>query len=116
MPMEFNRDFDAFLSSKHGSPGEDVTYTPAGGSASTITVILNQEYVDIDTGSVPIQGYKPTAHVKTTDIPNIAINDTITAPSLKTLDGTVYKDATNYKVVNYENDNTGFTSLLLEVQ
>jgi len=114
--MEFDRDFDAFINADHGGAGEKVTYTPTGGSASSINVILNQEYVDIDTGSVSVQGYKPTAYAKTSDIPNIAINDTITAPSLKTLDGTVYKTATNYKVVNYENDNTGFTALLLEVQ
>ena len=116
MPMEFNRDFDAYVSSKNGAMGEDVTYTPAGGSASSITVILNQEYIDIDTSGLGVQGYQPTAYVKTADIPNIAVGDAIAIAALKTLDGTVYKPATNYKVVNYENDNTGFTLLILEVQ
>ena len=116
MPMEFNRDFDAYVSSKSGAMGEDVTYTPAGGSASIITVILNQEYIDIDTSGLGVQGYQPTAYVRTADIPNISIGDAIDIAALKTLDGTIYKPATNYKVVNYENDNTGFTSLLLEVQ
>ncbi len=116
MPMEFDRDFDAFLSTKHGSLGEDATYTPAGGSASSITVIPNQEYIDIDTSGLGVQGYVPTAFVKTSDIPNIAVGDAISIVALKTLDGIIYKPATNYKVVNYENDNTGFTLLILEVQ
>ena len=114
--MEFDRDFDGYLSAEHGGDGIAVTYTPAGGSASSINVILNQEYVDIDSGGLPVQGYQPVAMAKTTDIPNIAFGDTLAAPAIKTLDGTVIKAATNYKVINYEHDNLGMTSLLLEVQ
>ena len=114
--MEFDRDFDGYLSAEHGGDGIAVTYTPAGGSASSINVILNQEYVDIDSGGLPVQGYQPVAMAKTTDIPNIAFGDTLAAPAITTLDGTVIKVATNYKVINYEHDNLGMTSLLLEVQ
>lgn len=116
MAMEFDRDFDAFINADHGSAGERVTYTPTGGSASSINVILNQEYLDIDTGGLPVQGYQPVAMAKTSDIPNIAFGDTIAASAIKSLNGTTIKAATNYKVINFENDNTGMTSLLLEVQ
>ena len=116
MPMEFDRDFDGYLSADHGSDGIKVTYTPNGGSASSINAILNQEYIDIDSGGLPVQGYQPVAMVKTTDIPIIAFGDTIAAPAITSLDGTQIKASTNYKVINFEHDNLGMTSLLLEVQ
>ena len=115
MAMEFDRDFDGYLDADYGH-GINLTYTPSGGSATTIKAILNQEYVDIDTGGLPVQGFQPVAHVKTTDIANIAYGDDIAAPAITNLDGTTIKVATNYKVINYEHDNLGMTSLLLEVQ
>ena len=113
--MEFDRDFDGYLDATYGH-GIQITYTPTGGSSSSINVILNQESVDIDTAGLPVQGYQPVAQAKTTDIPNIAFGDTIVAPAIKNLDGTQIKPSTNYKVINYEHDNLGMTSLLLEVQ
>jgi hypothetical protein len=115
MPMEFDRDFNGYLDATYGH-GIQITYTPTGGSSSSINIILNQEYVDIDSGGLPVQGYQPVAQVKTTDIPSIAFGDTIAAPAIKNLDGTQIKAATNYKVINFEHDNLGMTSLLLEVQ
>lgn len=113
--MEFDRDFDGYLDADFGH-GINLTYTPSGGSATTIKAILNQEYVDIDTGSLPVQGFQPVAYVKTTDIPNIAFGDDISAPAITNLDGTTIKAATTYKIINYEHDNLGMTQLLLEVQ
>ena len=115
MPMEFDRDFNGYLDATYGH-GIQITYTPTGGSSSSINVILNQEYVDIDSGGLPVQGYQPVAQAKTTDIPSIAFGDTIAAPAIKNLDGTQIKAATNYKVINFEHDNLGMTSLLFEVQ
>ena len=115
MSMEFDRDFDGYLDATYGH-GIRVTYTPSGGSASSINVILDQEYVDIDSGGLPVQGFQPIAQCKTTDIPNIAFGDTIAAPAITNLDGTTIKAATNYKVINFEHDNLGITSLILEVQ
>jgi hypothetical protein len=115
MSMEFDRDFNGYLDATYGH-GIQVTYTPSGGTSISINVILNQEYVDIDTAGLPVQGYNPVAQAKTTDIPNIAFGDTIAAPAVTNLDGTTIKAATNYKVINFEHDNLGITSLLLEVQ
>jgi len=115
MAIEFDRDFNGYFDSDYGH-GIQVTYTPTGGSASSINVILDQEYVDIDTAGLPVQGYQPVAQVKTTDIPNIAFGDSLAAPAITNLDGTQIKAATNYKVVNFEHDNLGVTSLILEVQ
>lgn len=115
MSMEFDRDFDGYFDADFGH-GIQVTYTPAGGSAASINAILNQEYVDIDTAGLPVQGFTPVAQVKTTDVPNIAFGDSFAAPAIKNLDGTVIKAATNYKIINFEHDNLGITSLILEVQ
>jgi hypothetical protein len=115
MAMEFDRDFDGYLDADYGH-GIQLTYTPSGGSASSIKGILDQEYIDIDTGGMPIQGFEPIAYVKTTDIPNIAFGDTLAAPIIANLDGTTIKAATTYKVVNFEHDNLGITKLILEEQ
>jgi hypothetical protein len=53
MSMEFDRDFDGYFDADFGH-GITITYTPAGGSASSINAILNQEYVDIDTAGLPV--------------------------------------------------------------
>jgi hypothetical protein len=116
MPMEFDRDFDGYLQDSHGGPGIAVTYTPTGGSATTIIIILNQEYLDIETSGLPVQGYQPVAMAKASDMPSVAFGDSLNAPAITTLDGTTVKAATNYKIVNFENDNLGMTSLVLEVQ
>ena len=116
MPMEFDKDFDGYLQDGYGSAGIAVTYTPAGGSATTINIILNQEYVDIETSGLPVQGYQPVAMAKASDMPSVAFGDSLNAPAITTLDGTTVKAATNYKIVNFENDNLGMTSLVLEVQ
>jgi hypothetical protein len=113
--MEFDRDFDGYFDADFGH-GIKVTYTPTGGSSSSINAILNQEYVDIDTAGLPVQGFTPVAQVKTTDVPNIAFGDLLAAPAINNLDGTQIKSATNYKIINFENDNLGVTSLILEVQ
>ena len=115
MAMEFDRDFDGYLDADYGH-GIQLTYTPAGGSASSIKGILDQEYIDIDTGGLPVQGFGPVAHVKTTNIPNIAFGDTLAAPAIKNLDGTTIKAAATYKIVNFEHDNLGITRLILEEQ
>lgn len=116
MAMEFDRDFDGYFSPDHGGTGISVTYTPTGGTSISIKVQLDEEYVDIDTGSLSVQGSTPVAYAKTTDILNIAFGDAIAVPAKTNLDGTTIKAATNYKVINYEHDNLGLTRLILEVQ
>ena len=41
MPMEFDRDFNGYLDATYGH-GIQITYTPTGGSSSSINVILTK--------------------------------------------------------------------------
>lgn len=115
MALEFDRDFDAFLDANTGH-GVTVTFTPQGGSSSTINVILEQEYFGIDVGTVDVEGFQPIAFCKTTDVPSVAHGDSIVAPAYKNLDGTTIKAAVTYQVVNVQADNTGITQLMLQEQ
>ena len=115
MALEFDRDCTGYFDADFGH-GITVTYTPQGGSASSINIILEQEYFGIDVGTVDVEGFQPIAFCKSTDIPNIAHGDSIVAPAYKNLDGTTIKAGATYKVINVQPDNTGVTQLFLEEQ
>ena len=115
MALEFDRDFNGYLDADFGH-GMTVTYTPQGGSGSSINIILEQEYFGIDVGTVDVQGFQPIAFCKSTDVPSVAHGDSIVAPAYKNLDGTTIKAGATYKVVNVQADNTGITQLMLEEQ
>lgn len=115
MSIEFDRDFNGYFDADFGH-GTSLTYTPSGGSAVSIKGILNQEYIDINTGGLPMQGFQPVAHVKTTDVINVSFGDVLAAPAITNLDGTTIKAAATYKIINFEHDNVGVTQLILEEQ
>ena len=64
--------------------GVDCTYTPAGGSASTIKAILQNEYYAIETASVAMEMSQPIAVIRTADAPSIAHDDTMVMESVLT--------------------------------
>ena len=84
--------------------GVDCTYTPAGGSASTIKAILQNEYFAIETGSVAMEMSQPIAVIRTADAPSIAHDDTMVMESV------------TYKVKNIRPDGTGISEIQLEEQ
>jgi len=115
MPLELPSDFDGYMQADFGGHGETVVYTPNGGAAKSITIILNEEYVDLDTGSVSVEGYNPVATIKATDVIGIQHGDTIVVPAISIGD-TVIKSATTFKVINLQDDYTGVKVALLEAQ
>lgn len=84
--------------------GVDCTYTPAGGSASTIKAILQNEYYAIETASVAMEMSQPIAVIRTADAPSIAHDDTMVMESV------------TYKVKNIRPDGTGISEIQLEEQ
>jgi len=79
------------------------TYTPQGGTSSTIPVILSTTYqvaVDID-GFAGVSGYKIIVEAKTTDVPNVKVNDTI-----------IIKDKTYY-ITEIQQTDFGTTKLTI---
>ena len=90
--------------------GASATYTPDGGSASTITVLFDKPFnsVPMDTGEVDIESNTPTALCQTTDVSAAAHGDVIVISS------------TTYHVVGVQADSgsgyQGTTLLVLEEQ
>lgn len=90
--------------------GASATYTPDGGSASTITVLFDKPFnsVPMDTGEVDIESNTPTALCKTSDVSSVAHGDALVVNS------------TTYSVVGVQADfgsgYQGTTLLILEEQ
>jgi hypothetical protein len=81
------------------------TYTPFGGSASSVSGIFDKEYLELDSGgSVAFAINQPRFVCATSFVANAAEGDSL-AVSGKT-----------YKVVVVQDDGTGTTTLVLEEQ
>lgn len=84
--------------------GVDCTYTPSGGSASTIKAIFLNDYYAVETATVAVEMSQPIAVIRTADAPNIAHDDTMVMESV------------TYKVKNVRPDGTGISEIQLEEQ
>ena len=100
MPVETQEDRLIMLSDF----GVDATYTPDGGSPSTIKTIFLNEYYSVDAGSVGMEMTQPIAVIRTADAPSLAHNDTFVIETI------------TYKAVNVRPDGTGMTEVALEQQ
>ena len=75
--------------------GVAATYTPDGGSGSTVNVILNRQFVEVEAGgTVGVESQAPVITVAVASAPNLAQNDTFVISS------------TTYTVVGVELDLT----------
>ena len=85
--------------------GESVTYTPNGGSDTTITAIFDNQYTGLDAGgSVEVSMVQPRLTVRTSDVPNIDQDDAFTVRG------------TSYDIAVIMPDGTGITEIALEEQ
>lgn len=85
--------------------GVSVSYTPSGGSASTITGIFDSQYQAVETGGeVAFAIEQPKLAVKTSDVSSAAEGDTVVISGV------------TYKVTVVMDDGTGMTDLALEKQ
>ena len=102
MALESATDLAGFFdTSTHGS---EVTYTPDGGSASTINGILNNEFELVDVGETGVESSMPVLTCRTSDVSSVAQGDTFVI------------DSTTYKSVIIRPDGTGITEIVLEAQ
>lgn len=109
--METEEDMSAYFDISFGH-GVSAVFTHSG-TATTINIILNNEYVEQDEG-IGVEATKPIAYCRTIDIPNITFGDTLNVSAIKDVDGNTLKAAQNYTVVNIQKDRTGFSALMLE--
>lgn len=114
MALEFDSDFDGYFDTDAHAVA--CTYTPDGGSAASINVILDQEYLEIDEGTVGVNSTNPLAYGKAKDLKNAANGDTMAFAALKDLSGNTIKDAATYKIRDVQPDNHGIVMVVLEEQ
>ena len=81
------------------------TYTPNGGSASTVNGIFDKpsSSIPLDTGEVDVDSNTPTFLCETSDVSSAASGDTLTVSSV------------GYTVIGVQEDGQGMTNLVLEL-
>lgn len=100
--MSFVSDFNRHLDTMLERLGEEAVYTPESGTPVTVRGIFDNAYVAIEGDSVQVAGTAPRFTCKSSDIPDIQTDDSIS----------IY--GKDYTVVEIQPDGTGVTSLLLE--
>ena len=134
MPLESALDFNAYVDTRtgHGVSATffevqqslwdsrlgliDTWFDIDSGNSSRINIIIDQEYFNIEGGSVPVAGYQPRAIVKSSDVPYISQEDRLVVDAITTNHGNVLKPETTFFVKTVQPDNTGMVSLVLEEQ
>jgi hypothetical protein len=98
---------DLFLTDDFGTAA---TYTPDGGSASTINVLFDNPFssIPLDTGEMDVESNTPTALAVSSDVSSVAHGDVIVINSI------------TYHIVGVQKDSgsgyQGTTLLMLEKQ
>lgn len=83
--------------------GTAATYTPVGGSASTVNGIFDNDIVEVDAGgNIPMAIRQPRFLCRTQDIADAVEGDALVVNS------------TNYTIRVVDHDGTGMTTLVLE--
>jgi hypothetical protein len=131
MPLESALDFNAYVDTTTGHgvtatffevqqslwddfPLIDTLFDIDSGFSKNINIIIDQEYFNIEGGTVPVAGYQPRAIVKASDVPYISQEDRLIVDAITTDKGNVLKPQTAFVVRSVEPDNTGLVSLVLE--
>ena len=131
MPLESAADFNAYVDTTTGHgvtatffevqqslwddfPLIDTLFDIDSGFSKNINIIIDQEYFNIEGGTVPVAGYQPRAIVKASDVPYISQQDKLRVDAITTDKGNVLKPTTTFGVRTVEPDNTGLVSLVLE--
>ena len=134
MPLESALDFNAYVDTTTGH-GVTATFFEAqavlwdgrsglidtwfdidSGDAYNINIIIDQEYFNIEGGTIPVAGYQPRAIIKVSDAPYISQNDRLIVDAITTDQGNVLKPETDFFIRSVEPDNTGLVSVILEEQ
>lgn len=98
--MVMAEDLDVFFQDEDFA--SSATYTPDGGSASTISGIFDDEYVEVDGQNVGIASNMPVFQCKTSDVISASDGDALVV------------NAVNYTIRVVKHDGTGMTILMLE--
>lgn len=94
----------------------DDWYDIDSGDSYGINIIIDQEYFNIEAGTIPVAGYQPRAIIKASDAPYISHEDTLIINAITTNNGNVLKAEATFLVKTVEPDNLGLVELVLEEQ
>jgi len=132
MPLESSRDFNSYVNTATGHGVTATFFEVQGvlwddrtslidtwldvdsGNSYSVNIIIDQEYFNIEGGSIPVAGYQPRAIMKSSDAPYISQEDKLRVDAITTNKGNVLKPETTFIVKTVEPDNTGLVSLVLE--
>lgn len=92
----------------------DTWFDIDSGDAYNINLIIDQEYFNIEAGTVPVTGYQPRAIIKASDAPYASQLDKLIINAITTNNGNVLKPETTFIVRSVEPDNLGLIELVLE--
>ena len=96
--MFYDADIDIFFTDF----AADAIYTPSGGTAKTIKVVFESEYLSVQVvGDVGVESASPAAYCKSADIIGVQHGDTLVI------------EGTTYYVTEIHPDGTGMTLLIL---
>jgi hypothetical protein len=87
-----------------GEHGTAATYTPSGGSSSSIVVIFRNEFYLEDAGGIGVETTQPVITVEISKVPGVSHGDVIGI------------DGADYNVVGVRPDGTGIAEIVLEAQ
>lgn len=93
--------------------GVNVTFTPDGGSPTTVKVIMDQEYYEVPGDTVGINSTQPVLYGRAIDIKTAAYGDQFDVPAITDLNGNVIKNAASYKATSVQPDNQGMVAIAL---
>ena len=120
MPLESAADFNSYvdINTGHGVTATffevqqslwdsrvgliDTWFDIDSGNTTNINIIIDQEYFNIEGGTVPVAGYQPRAIVKSTDVPYISHEDKLVVNAITTDQGNVLKAETTFLVKTVE--------------
>ena len=132
MAIESARDFTSFLDATtgHGVTGtyfetgklfDNFTFIDSllgfiddGGTSVLLNLIIDQPYISIGGESISVEGFQPTAIIKSTDAPDITQGDKLVVNAITTNKGNTITPETTFFIKTIEPDNTGFISVVLE--
>tara|TARA_X000001036_G_C20623882_1_gene784280 strand:+ start:1138 stop:1542 length:405 start_codon:yes stop_codon:yes gene_type:complete len=132
MAIESARDFSSFLDATtgHGVTGtyfetgklfDNFTFIDSllgfiddGGTSVLLNLIIDQPYISIGGESISVEGFQPTAIIKSTDAPDITQGDKLVVNAITTNKGNTITPETTFFIKTIEPDNTGFISVVLE--
>jgi len=110
--METEEDMSAYFDINFGH-GVSAVFTHSG-TATTINIILNNEYVEQEGFEVAVEATQPMAYCRSIDVPSIAHGNTLQVSAVKDVEGNTLSPAANFTIVSIQSDRTGFTALELE--